>query len=162
MIDAYKFIYCVFYILYKIMQFRKKEVIVMDDNHEKADMQQIQDSLNELRQQYAGIEQRIQNVEQSRMDVAQMNQNIQQIMNKLNMIDERRAKTVKDAAMKKDAKKMICNPLRKLTIATIRAVLTVADKSLESAEHFREGLEDIIAEAHYENKKSKMKTVEQH
>ncbi|MBC2579766.1 hypothetical protein HGI79_05480 [Clostridium sp. DJ247] len=53
-------------------------------------------------------------------------------------------------------KKALFNPLRKLAVGTVSSVLTITDKTIKTAGGFKEGVEDIIAEAQYQRTKKRM------
>lgn len=56
---------------------------------------------------------------------------------------------------------MARRPFRRLLVGTISSVLSVADIATEGMAHVKEGFEDIVAEAHYNNQKRRVKMTEQ-
>ncbi|MCY6370255.1 hypothetical protein [Clostridium ganghwense] len=53
------------------------------------------------------------------------------------------------------------NPFRKLAVGILSGIYTVVDKTIETTSTMRENLEDIAAEAQYNNKKRRMNSAEQ-
>ncbi|HVI41665.1 MAG TPA: hypothetical protein VM577_13515, partial [Anaerovoracaceae bacterium] len=113
-----------------------------------------------LKDSQAGIQENM-NAVNSNFD--KLNGNIEEIMNKLNVISEDQKKSTmgkimgdRDGLFTKAVKK----PLRKLAIGTISTIMTISDYSMEKASSAKEGMEDIVAEASYNNKKRRNKMCE--
>ncbi|WDC85259.1 hypothetical protein PL321_07350 [Caloramator sp. mosi_1] len=46
--------------------------------------------------------------------------------------------------------------LRRVTVGTVGLILGIRDKTAETVANFKEGFEDIVAEAQYNNRKKKL------
>ncbi|PAB60383.1 hypothetical protein [Anaeromicrobium sediminis] len=136
-----------------------------DKNKEKKiiDQQKIQEELNEIKVQYSSLSKEInaiqnnekaindlkQRVETINKGLEQLNKNIQEISGKLN-----RMPNMHKTIMRK--KGMIRRAFRRGAIKTVEAFFCVADATAEKACCIKEGVEDIVAEAQYENQKRRM------
>ena len=82
--------------------------------------------------------------------------NMEMIMCKLDSISEDAQKNMMGKMMRQKQgvmSRMIKNPLRKLAVGTIGTLMSMGDYAAEKASNAKEGLEDIVAEANYNNKK---------
>ena len=77
----------------------------------------------------------------SQREFTEMNKSLQEITSKLNMMSERERKSMKNRG----------NILRRTAIKTVGSVLMVTDAAMRHVSMAREGIEDIVAEAQYEN-----------
>jgi chromosome segregation ATPase len=136
----------------------------------------MQQELDDLEQKYGKISEQIQNLQNDKSDLKnsmktmndsfqQVSKNVEDILSKLDNInvpnkdlnDENEVKRTMDFSMKK----MIFSPLRKLVVGTISSVLSVKDKTAEVTCGFKEGFEDIVAEAQYQRTKKHMAAVDE-
>lgn len=60
---------------------------------------------------------------------------------------------------RKSVGSIIIKPLRKLAVGTVGVFYSIADKTLERVSSIKEDFEDIAAEAQYQNKKCRMKSI---
>lgn len=92
-----------------------------------------------------------------------INSNMESIMFKLDVISEDRDKNLIGKMMKEKESFLskIKNPLRKLAVCTVGAIMSMTDYTVEKASGAREGLEDIVAEASYNNKKKRDRMTEE-
>lgn len=131
----------------------------------------MQQELDDLQLKYSNISDQIQTLQNDKSDLKnsiktmndsfqQVSKNVENILSKLdnisgdskNLDDE----DMMDRKMNISMKKMIVNPLRKLAVGTITSVLSVTDKAAEVTCGFKEGFEDIVAEAQYQRKRKHM------
>lgn len=131
--------------------------------------QKIQEELNDLKNKYSNLLKEMQvlennkdNINSLKQDIKsihdgfeQINKNVEQLNDKLNTISQ-------ESQMNNQMKKMMRNPLRRLMVGTVSSVMFVVDKAVETTSGIRENLEDIVAEAQYENKKKRMNIKEEH
>ncbi|WP_297428277.1 hypothetical protein [Clostridium sp.] len=132
---------------------------------------------NELKEKYNSLIQKVDNLEMENShrenSVKQMennfeviNNNIKELMEKIDSIIEDKETSKMFSSVRRSNSSimnMITMPMRKATVNTMRAIFSVADFASEKVATARENLEDIVAEAQYENKKrrSSMITSEQ-
>ncbi|MBV7275496.1 hypothetical protein I6U48_21570 [Clostridium sp. PL3] len=134
------------------------------------DLQQLQTNtqqeLHNLKEGYSKTNEQIQELQSSKHDMEsniktisdnfnQVNKNIEDILYKLNGISEMN-KALEDERINFSVKKMLINPLRKLTVGAVSSVLSVVDKTSELTCGVKEGLEDMVAEAQYQHKRKQM------
>jgi ABC-type transporter Mla subunit MlaD len=89
---------------------------------------------------------------------------IEEIIRKLDAISEDQKKSGMSKIMDDGEgflNKAVRKPLRKLAVGTVSAIMAVADFAVEKAAGAKEGLEDIVAEASYHNKKRRSRTYEE-
>ena len=121
--------------------------------------EEIYQEINELKKQYESLIQRFDNLEkentQKDNNFASVNNSLKELMGKIDSIIEEKETTKMFNVGKRDFSFMniITTPMRKATVGTMRAVLSMTDFASEKVAHAREGLEDIVAEAQYENQK---------
>lgn len=136
----------------------------------------MQQELDELQQKYSKISEQIQNLQNDKSDLKnniktmndsfqQVSKNVEDILSKLNNINApNKDLNDEDEISKKmnlSMKKIIFNPLRKLLVGTISSVLLVKDKTAEVTCGFKEGFEDIVAEAQYQRTKKHMASMDE-
>jgi chromosome segregation ATPase len=133
--------------------------------------------LDNLHLKYNNISDQIQTLQNDKSDLRnsvkamndsfqQVSKNVEDILSKLNAISKDN-KNLNEADMMDrkinfSLKKLIFNPLRKLAVGTISSVLTVADTATEVTCGFKEGLEDMVAEAQYQRKKKQMISMDEY
>jgi predicted nuclease with TOPRIM domain len=129
--------------------------------------EQLNKEVNELKGKYESLMEKLVNIEKESANkennIKQMennfeviNNNIKELMNKIDsMVEDREAsKMFNNFRMNNSSfMNMIRMPMRKATISTMRTIFSLADYASEKMAYAREGLEDIVAEAQYENKK---------
>jgi chromosome segregation ATPase len=131
----------------------------------------MQQELEDLQQKYSKISEQIQELQNDKLDIKnsiktmsdnfqQVNKNVENILSKLDNIGPRNRNLDDEDILDEDIdismKKIVVNPLRKLIVGTVTSVLSVTDKVTELTCGFKEGLEDIVAEAQYQRKKKQM------
>lgn len=136
----------------------------------------MQQELDSLQEKYSKMSEQIQDLQNDKFDLnnnmktmndsfQQVSKNVEDILFKLdnlqgidkNLFDD----DIVDRKMNISMKKTFLNPLRKLAVGTISSVLSVADKTTEVTCGFKEGLEDIVAEAQYQRKKRQMAAMDE-
>lgn len=121
--------------------------------------EEIYQEINELKKQYESLIQRFDNLEkentQKDNNFASVNNSLKELMGKIDsMIEEKETNKMFNVGRRDFSfMNMITTPMRKATVGTMRAVLSMTDFTSEKVAHAREGLEDIVAEAQYENQK---------
>lgn len=121
--------------------------------------EEIYQEINELKKQYESLIQRFDNLEkdntQKENNFSDVNNTLKELMGKIDSIIEEKETNKMFNTKRSDFSlmNMITTPMRKATIGTMRAVLSMTDFASEKVAHAREGLEDIVAEAQYENQK---------
>jgi len=146
----------------------------MDDQNKSVSNEKhnIENELNELKNQYNSLIKEFkmlkendvkinklkENMTISQQEFSQMNQTLQEITNKLNCIsDENRQKKAmrNRGSMMGMMGGMMGGMLRKTAVMTIGTVMKVADVTMRTVSMAKEGIEDIVAEAQYENTKKR-------
>ncbi|MBC7958400.1 MAG: hypothetical protein H7X94_00910 [Vallitaleaceae bacterium] len=147
-----------------------------DENNElQSDPNKLHQDIEDLRLKYKTLSEDVTQLENNKATIStdikqihnefeQINKNVGEILQKLSKLSdgfvENENKMEAENVPKKFMKNMFTNPLRKLAIGMLSAVYTVADKTIEKTSNVKESLEDIVAEAKYANKKSKMESAE--
>jgi len=132
----------------------------------------LQNEINELRQKYDTLLKDVkclednknnmkEKVENSYEAVQNISENIENVMNELNNLKSEYENRVSnnidnEEKMNFSMKKMFINPLRKIAVGTIQSAFLMMDKTMEGMSNAKEGFEDIVAEAQYQNKKKHM------
>ena len=131
--------------------------------------EQIVQEINELKQKYETIIQKLDNIEKENMhkehtikqaenNFEVINNNMKELMEKIDlMVEDKETSKMFNNVRKNNSSmiNMITTPMKIITISTMRTLFTMADYASEKAAYAREGLEDIIAEAQYESKKKR-------
>ncbi|MBC2581314.1 hypothetical protein [Clostridium sp. DJ247] len=126
--------------------------------------------LDDLQQKYTNLSAQIQDLQNDKSDLKNsmktMNDNFQQVsknvenilakLDNINGSDKDLDNDIIDKKIDFSVKKIIFNPLRKLAVGTIGSVFSVVDKTTELTCGFKEGFEDIVAEAQYQRKRKQM------
>ena len=104
-------------------------------------------------------------VENSYEVVQSVSKNVENVMNELNNLKKDYENTisnnmVNDDKIKFSMRSMVMNPLRKIAVGTMQTAFVVVDKTVEGMSNVKEGFEDIVAEAQYQNKKKHIETPE--
>ena len=144
-------------------------MIVMEETMNK---DKLQNEINELRQKYDTLLKDVkclednknnmkEKVENSYEAVQNISENIENVMNELNNLKSEYENRVSnnidnEEKMNFSMKKMFINPLRKIAVGTIQSAFLMMDKTMEGMSNAKEGFEDIVAEAQYQNKKKHM------
>lgn len=140
------------------------------------DKDKLQEEIDELRQKYDALINDVKCLEDNKNNmkdivknsyevVQNVSKNVENVMNELNNLKKDYENTsssnyVKDDKMNFSLKGMFTDPLRKIAVGTIQSAFLMADKTVESISNVREGFEDIVAEAQYQNKKKHLETTE--
>lgn len=125
--------------------------------------------INELRGKYESLIQKLDNIEkestQRENNIKQMesnfeviNNNLKELMNKIDsMVEDRETGKMFSNFRKENSSfmDMITKPMRKATVSTMSTIFSITDYASEKMAYARENLEDIVAEAQYENRKRK-------
>lgn len=125
--------------------------------------QKIQKEMNEIKVQYSDLLKEIKIIQKNEKTInnlkqkvdamntgfEQLNKNIQEISAKLNKMPNMQ-KTI----MRK--KRLIRRTFRRAAIKTVGAFISIGDTTAEKASGFKEGIEDIVAEAYYEKNRRRM------
>lgn len=153
--------------------------ISQDSNNSSAKIEEVQrkmqEELDALEQKYNEISTQIQELQNDKSDLKnsiktmndsfqQVSKNVENILAKLDNIgvaSKDSDNDMYDREINFSAKKIILNPLRKLTIGAIGSVLAVIDKTSELTCGVKESFEDIVAEAQYQRKRKQMDTVDE-
>jgi chromosome segregation ATPase len=136
----------------------------------------IESEIRELEERYSFLTKEVKDLEESKTvmkesmesvqdNFEQINQNISDIMKKLDMLAgtcENINHINKDdfGDERESIGSIITKPLRRLAVGTVSFLYSITDATLEGASNIKEGFEDIVAEAQYENKKRRMRTAE--
>lgn len=127
--------------------------------------EEIYQEINELKRQYESLIQRFDNLEkenaQKENDFSDVSSTLKELMAKIDSIIEKNETNTMFNDEKRNVSfpNMITTPMRKATVGTIRAFLSMTDFASEKVAHAREGLEDIVAEAQYENQRKKSRMI---
>ncbi|MBV7275500.1 hypothetical protein I6U48_21590 [Clostridium sp. PL3] len=153
---------------------------ISQDNNNSSDkieelQRKMQEELDTLEQKYDEISTQIQELQNDKSDLKnsiktmndgfqQVSKNVEDILAKLDNIglaSKDLDNDMHNRETKFSAKKMILNPLRKLTVGAIGSVLAVIDKTSELTCGAKESFEDIVAEAQYQRRRKQMGTVDE-
>ena len=131
--------------------------------------EQLQQEIDELKQKYDTILKQVKSLEDNKNNmkdivensyevVQNVSKNVENVMKELNDLKkdyENNASNnmVNENRMNFSMKNMFINPLRKIAVGTMQSAFLMMDKSMEGMSNAKEGFEDIIAEAQYQNKK---------
>lgn len=133
--------------------------------------ERINHEISELKKKYESVSKKVDAIEKETKETensikkiengfANMNNNFEEIMKKLDSIsDDKEANKMFNNAKKNNGKfsmkGMIMRPMRKLVVGTMSTIFSVADYTSEKFSYAREGMEDMMAEAHYNSKVKK-------
>jgi len=133
------------------------------------DKDQLQQEIDELRQKYDTLLSEVKSLEDNKNNmkdivensyqvVQNVSKNVENVMNELNNLkkeyeDITSNNMVNENKMKLSMKDMFVNPLRKIAVGTMQSAFLMMDKTVEGMANAKEGFEDIVAEAQYQNKK---------
>lgn len=137
----------------------------------------MQQELTNLQQEYGKISEKVEELQNDKLDVknsikvindnfGHISRNVENILSKLDNINIKGKDVEDDEHIIDDRidismKKIIFNPLRRLTIGTISSILAVTDKVTEMTCGAKEKLEDIVAEVQYERKKKHLANMDE-
>jgi len=133
------------------------------------DKDKLQQEINELRQKYETLLKDVKCLEESKNNikdivensyevVQNVSKNVENVMDELNNLKKEYENTgtnnmKNEEKMNFSMKKMFINPLRKIAVGTMQSAFLMMDKTMEGMSNAKEGFEDIVAEAQYQNKK---------
>ena len=133
------------------------------------DKDSLQQEINELKQKYDALLNDVKCLEDNKSNMKSMvensyevvqniSKNVENVMNELNAFKENYENTesnnmINEDKMKLSMRDMVINPLRKIAVGTMQSAFMVIDKTMEGMSNAKEGFEDIVAEAQYQNKK---------
>lgn len=129
--------------------------------------EQFNKEINELKQKYESIIQRLDSIEKENThrehsikrienSFEVINNNMKELMGKIDLMieDKETNKMFNNVARSGfSLMNMIKRPIRRLTVGTMSTLFTIADYASEKTACAKESLEDIVAEAQYESKK---------
>ena len=140
------------------------------------DKNELQQEINELKQKYDKLFKDIKCLEDNKNNmksivknsyevVQNVSKNIENVTNELNNLKKEYENTTSSNMINKDKmnfsiKTMFVSHLRKIAVGTIQSAFLIADKTVEEMSNAKEGIEDIVAEAQYQNKKNSIKSTE--
>ncbi|AKL96399.1 hypothetical protein CACET_c29550 [Clostridium aceticum] len=107
--------------------------------------------INSLQESIQSMQEEFEDINETLQEISQMSTTMQDITDKLNNLSERQHKK-----MGMGMKMMPRNAVRKGIVKTLSSALTVVDMTVEKLSMAREGIEDIVAEAQYENKRKRV------
>jgi hypothetical protein len=90
-----------------------------------------------------------------RVNLEKINSSLEEMMEKLGAISEANQKSAVEDMLHKGGgffSELVGKPLRKLAVGTVGTVMMVGEFAAEKLAYAREGMEDIVAEASYNNK----------
>lgn len=85
-----------------------------------------------------------------------LNQNVEMILSKMDSLQNANFEQQQGPKMDLNIGRKLGRGLRRLTVGTVGFVLGVRDRTAETVANFKEGFEDIVAEAQYNNRKKKL------
>lgn len=140
------------------------------------DNQKFEKEINELKQKYDTLikevkslgdtKDNMKNIVESSYEVVQgLSKNVENVMNELNNLKSDYEKNTYNSMIAKDKMKfsmkdMFIIPLRKIAVGTMQSAFLVVDKTMEGISNAKEGFEDIVAEAQYQNKKKHLEATD--
>lgn len=140
------------------------------------DKDKLQQEINELRQKYDTLLKDVKCLEDNKNNmksivensyevVQNVSKNVENVMNELNDLKKEYENTtsnntINEENMNYSMKKMFINPLRKIAVGTMQSAFLMMDKTMEGMSNAKEGFEDIVAEAQYQNKKKHMESTD--
>ncbi|AOY74516.1 hypothetical protein [Clostridium formicaceticum] len=105
--------------------------------------------INSLQESMQSMQEEFEDINETLQEISQMSKTMQDITDKLNNLTANQQK-------RKGMGMMPRNAFRKGIVRTLSSALTVVDMTVEKMSMAKEGIEDIVAEAQYENKKRRM------
>jgi len=133
------------------------------------DKDSLQQEINELKLKYDSLVKDVKCLEDNKSNMKSMvensyevvqniSKNVENVMNELNAFKQNYENVesnnmINDDKMKVSMRDMFINPLRKIAVGTMQSAFMVIDKTMEGMSNAKEGFEDIVAEAQYQNKK---------
>ena len=133
------------------------------------DKDSFQQEINELKQKYDDLVKDVKCLEDNKSNmksivensyevVQNISKNVENVMNELNAFKENYENSesnnmINEDKMKVSMRDMFINPLRKIAVGSMQSAFMVIDKTMEGMSNAKEGFEDIVAEAQYQNKK---------
>lgn len=140
------------------------------------DKDKLQQEINELKQKYDTLLKDVKCLEDSKNSmkdivensyevVQNVRKNVENVMDELNNL-KKEYENIGSSNMKNEEnmnfsmKKMFINPLRKIAVGTIQSAFLMMDKTMEGMSNAKEGFEDIVAEAQYQNKKKHIESTD--
>ncbi len=140
------------------------------------DKDQLQQDIDELKQKYDTLLKDVKCLEDNKNNmndivknsyevIQNVSKNLENVMNELNSLKKNYENTASNTTsneniMNFSMKKMFINPLRKIAVGTIQSAFIMMDKTMEGMSNAKEGFEDIVAEAQYQNKKKSTETAD--
>lgn len=131
--------------------------------------EQLQQEIDELKQKYDTLLKDVKSLENNKNNmkdivensyevVQNVSKNVENVMNELNNLKKDYENNTPNNMVNEDKmnfsmKSMFINPLRKIAVGTMQTAFLMMDKSMEGMSNAKEGFEDIVAEAQYQNKK---------
>jgi len=142
------------------LKYEKEGEIRLEETMNNKD--EFQQEIEELKQKYETLFNEVRSLKDNKRDMEELvqsvNKNVENVMNELNDLkndyDINTSQNIgNDDKIKYSMKEMLVVPLRKIAVGTMQSAFLMMDKTVEGVSNAKEGLEDIIAEAQYQNKK---------
>lgn len=135
----------------------------------QSDLEMLQSKYDNMKKEVDDLESNKLSLNDSVKDIKDgfdlINKNVEVLMKKLDVIgkrvDESDEEANKENRRDYSFNNMVLSPLRKVAIGTIRVAITMGDKANEGVCNMREGIEDVVAEAQYLNKKQRIESTDQ-
>ena len=140
------------------------------------DNEKFQKEMNDLKQKYDTLFKEVKDLEdtkdnmkqvvQSSYEVVQsLSKNVENVMKELETLkgelkNNTSINTNNEGMKKFSMKQMFMNPLRKIAVGAMQSAFLLVDKTVEGVSNAKEGFEDIVAEAQYQNKKKHLQATE--
>ena len=134
------------------------------ENEEKMNQE-----ISNLKKKYDAVIQRIDHLEKENKETSDsmkriesgfsmMNNNFDELMKKLDtIVEDKEVNNMFHDSKKSNMslKSLVTKPMRKLAVGAMSAVFCITDYTSEKMSYAREGMEDMIAEAHYKSRAKK-------
>ena len=133
------------------------------------DKNKLQQEIDELKEKYDTLLKDVKCLEDNKNNMKDLvknsyevmqnvSKNVENVMNGLNNLKKNNENTTSSNMINGNKtrfsmKKMFVNPLRKIAVGTMQSTFLIVNKTVEGMSNAREGFEDIVAEAQYQNKK---------
>ncbi|MCX7904084.1 MAG: hypothetical protein N2486_06190 [Caloramator sp.] len=136
--------------------FEKRISKEINDLHAKYDM--LSKEVEKLNKNDEALKESISHINSN---FEKLNNNLEAILSKIETIPHINVEEIKQPKEKVSVGRRVGRSLRRLVVGTVGVILDVKDKTTEGIANIREGFEDIIAEAQYNNRKKRMVAAEE-
>ncbi|PAB60378.1 hypothetical protein [Anaeromicrobium sediminis] len=135
----------------------KKDDKLLEINQEK-----IYEELKTLKDQYTSLVKEVQALDNNEKSINSLRQSIDSLFHEFNEVNKNMEDITNILNEMSETNNLNTEnnnrplDIRGMTVKTLSSILSVVDNTMEKTSGFGEGLEDLIAEAQYENKRKRL------